>query len=392
MTAPSRTLTATLLLLISITAKADEAIKDEALAVTAINTQPGPEYQSAARLYQGVPTIERDAKSGRLWAAWYSGGREESKENYVVVVTSGDDGATWTEPVLAIDPPNTVRTFDPCFWTTPDGRLMLFYCQNNAPKQLHDGRWGVWFTICEHPGRADSSWTTPVRIADGIMLNKPTVLRDGTWLLPVAHWNDRAHGAGIVRSRDEGKSFTWIGGAPGRNAEWIGNASGGGMEHMIIERNDSTLWMPMRIKDGIAETTSKDGGGTWSPPVRSAINGPGSRFHIRRLRSGRILMINHVGFLREGSLLAQRSHLTAMLSDDEGKTWPHRMLLDDRSQVSYPDAVETSEGKLYFIYDRGRSSDREILLATTNEADIIAGKPGPATKLRQLINKATGQR
>ena len=366
--------------------------EDGALAIVPLNTKPGPEYQSAARLYQGVSSIARDAKSGRLWAAWYSGGRGETKENYVLVVTSGDDGVTWTEPVLVVDPPDAVRTSDPCLWTTPEGRLMLFYVQNDAAKQLHDGRWGVWFTVCEHPERADSSWTRQVRICDGIMLNKPTVLRDGTWLLPVAHWYDRAHGAGILRSRDQGRTYTWIGGAPGRNADWDGQTTGGGMEHIIIERNDGSLWMPMRIKDGLAETTSKDGGVTWSPPVRSAIDGPGSRFHVRRLRSGRLLMVNHFGFSREGSLLAQRSHLTAMLSDDEGKTWPHRLLLDDRSQVSYPDAVETDEGRLYIIYDRERSGAREILLAVTYEADVIAGKPSPATQLRQLINKATAPR
>lgn len=373
-------------------ARGDLATKDEALAVVPLNTKPGIEYQTAARLYQGVPSISRDSKSGRLWAAWYTGGRGETKENYVVVVTSGDDGVTWTEPVLVVDPPDAVRTFDPCLWITPNGRLMLFYTQNDASQKLHDGRWGVWFTVCEHPERADSSWSKQIRICDGIMLNKPTVLHDGAWLLPVAHWYDRAHGAGIVRSRDQGRSFTWIGGAPGRSAEWIGDASGGGMEHMIIERNDGTLWMPMRIKDGLAETTSKDGGVSWSEPIRSAIQGPGSRFHVRRLRSGRLLMVNHDGFSREGSLLAQRSHLTAMLSDDEGKTWPHRLLLDDRSEVSYPDAIETDEGKLYIIYDRGRTSDREILFAITNETDIAAGKPGPATKLRQLINKATALR
>ena len=392
MTASSITLAAMLWLAITATTIANEAIKDEALAIAPLNTKAGPEYQTASRLYQGVPSIARDNKSGRLWAAWYTGGRGETKENYVVVVTSGNDGVTWTEPVLVIDPPNAVRTFDPCLWTAPDGRLMLFYAQNDASKKLHDGRWGVWFTVCEHPERADSPWTQQIRICDGIMLNKPTVLRDGGWLLPVANWSDRAHGAGIVRSRDHGRSFTWIGGAPGRSAEWIGNASGGGMEHIIIERNDGTLWMPMRIKDGLAETTSKDGGVTWSEPVRSAIEGPGSRFHVRRLRSGRLLMVNHDGFSREGSLLAQRSHLTALLSDDEGKTWPHRLLLDDRSEVSYPDAIETDEGKLYIIYDRGRTSDREILFAITDQADIAAGKPGPATKLRQLINKATAPR
>jgi hypothetical protein len=105
------------------------------------------------------------------------------------------------------------------------------------------------------------------------------------------------------------------------------------------------LWMPMRIKEGLAETTSKDGGVTWSTPVRSAIEGPGSRFHVRRLRPGRLLMINHVA-----------SHVRAL---------------------SWISAV---------------TSDREILFAITNETDIAAGNPGPATKLRQLINKATAPR
>ena len=108
-------------------AAADEAAThDEALAVVPFNTQPGPEYQAAARLYQGVPGIARDDKSGRLWATWYSGGRGEDKYNYVVVVTSSDDGATWTDAVLVVDPPNNVRTSDSCFWTAPDGRLHFF--------------------------------------------------------------------------------------------------------------------------------------------------------------------------------------------------------------------------------------------------------------------------
>lgn len=81
-----------------------------------------------------------------------------------------------------------------------------------------------------------------------------------------------------------------------------------------------------------------------------------------------------------------------MLSEDEGRTWPHRLLLDDRSQASYPDAVETDDGRLYIIYDRERAGAREILFAITTEADISAGKPGSATKLRQLINKATAPR
>lgn len=371
------------------TDKAAGPTVDEALVATPLNTKPGPEYRSAARGYQGVPGIARDDSSGRLWACWFTGGREESKENYVVVVTSGDDGATWSEPVLVVDPPvDAVRTFDPCLWTTPDGRLLLFYTQNKSSgKTLHDGRWGVWLTECEQPDRADSTWSSPRRLCDGIMLNKPTVLSHGAWLLPVAHWYDRKLGSGVVRSTDGGKTFTKIGGAPGRN-----NDPRGGLEHILIERRDGSLWMPMRIADGIAESFSTDGGVTWTEPTRSPIAGAGARFHVRRLKSGRLLMINYVGFDPAAPPLARRTNLTAMLSDDDGKTWPHKLLLDDREQVSYPDAVETPEGKLYIIYDRGRTSTHEILLAITSEADVIAGKPGPDTKLRMLVSKGLNKR
>ena len=164
------------------------------------------------------------------------------------------------------------------------------------------------------------------------------------------------------------------------------------MEHMIVERKDGTLWMLMRIKDGIAESISNDGGVTWSAPTRSAIEGPGSRFYISRLRSGRLLLVNHLGFARTGPGPEKRSHMTALLSGDDGKTWPHKLLLDERKEVSYPDAVEAEDGRLYIIYDRGRYSEREILMAATSENDILAGHPGPSTKLNVVINKATKPR
>jgi hypothetical protein len=108
----STTLIATLLLASLAGAKAGVATKDEAFALTLPNTNPGPEYQAAAGRDQGVPGIAHDTNSGRLWATCYTSGRGETKENQVVVVASHDDGVTWTEPVLVIDPPDAVRTFD----------------------------------------------------------------------------------------------------------------------------------------------------------------------------------------------------------------------------------------------------------------------------------------
>ena len=89
---------------------------DPALVAQTLKTAPGPNYADSTRIFQGIPGIER-AANGRLWALWYAGGPDEPGEgpgNYVVLVTSGDDGKTWSGPKLVIDPPGPVRAYDPC--------------------------------------------------------------------------------------------------------------------------------------------------------------------------------------------------------------------------------------------------------------------------------------
>ena len=113
-----------LILLASLlTCRVLDAAEDAALAPPVINTVPDSKYGDTTRLFQGIPGIER-AANGRLWALWYAGGPDEPGEgpgNYVVLVTSGDDGKTWSGPRLVIDPPGPVRAYDPCLWHSPDG-------------------------------------------------------------------------------------------------------------------------------------------------------------------------------------------------------------------------------------------------------------------------------
>ena len=96
-----------------------------------INLQPGAAYGPAERKYQGIPTLER-AANGRLWAAWYAGPVHEDRYNYVVVATSGDDGRTWSDLRMTIDPDGAgpVRASDPCLRRDPTGKLWLFWFQN----------------------------------------------------------------------------------------------------------------------------------------------------------------------------------------------------------------------------------------------------------------------
>lgn len=80
------------------------------------------------------------------------------------------------------------------------------------------------------------------------------------------------------------------------------------------------------------------------------------------------------------------------VSDDNGETWPYTLLLDERNEVSYPDAKEADNGYIYVTYDWERVTQREILMARFTEDDILRGKIlSPEGKLRVLVNKALGQ-
>jgi predicted neuraminidase len=388
---------------------AAEPLPDLALQPPRIITSPGPEYDKHNRGAQGVPALERTAK-GRLWAAWYTGKSTrgvESSSSYVVLATSGDDGHTWSDLKMVIQAPRFVHTYDPCLWIDPSGRLWFFWAQSAG---VQDGRMGVWAIVAKDPEAEEPEWTTPRRIANGVMLNKPTVLKNGDWLLPVGLWRDNTNvpnvsfdeaelrpytvemlvhdlgderGSNVYRSGDQGETFQWIGQVrvPGTRVD----------EHMIIERRDGSLWMLLRNTGGIAQSTSTDGGRTWSEGTLFMTGGKvaSKRFFIRRLQSGALLMV------RNDAPTSARSHMTAFVSDDDGATWQGGLLLDER-ESSYPDGVHASDGTIYIIYDHQRYTlNRDgvegagaVLMAVFDERDVRAGQPVTArVRLRTVVSQ-----
>jgi hypothetical protein len=274
-------------------------------------------------------------------------------------------------------------------WTDPLGRLWLIFDQS---MDMFDGRAGVWMAVCENPDADEPKWSAPRRIWHGVTLNKPTVLSTGEWMLPISLDQregfrqfkglfkelDPFRGANVFVSKDQGATWERRGAATFPNPDWH--------EHMIVERKDGSLWMLARTSKGIMQTTSTDGGRTWAEPTEPlGIRQPNARFHIRRLASGKLLLVKHGDKVdaHDG-----RVKLSAWLSDDDGKTWSGGLILDDRKWVSYPDGFQAPDGTIYISYDRNRSTDGEVLMARFTEEDILARKlVGPKSKLQLLISR-----
>ncbi len=154
------------------------------------------------------------------------------------------------------------------------------------------------------------------------------------------------------------------------------------------------------------------------PGLHAVVN---SRFFVRRLASGRLLLVYNRpperpdplanGPLADLRQLRERVHMTAVLSEDDGVTWKGGLRLDDRDSPSYspdesihrrfeklstyPDGTQTADGKIWITYDLGRygADGREIVLARIREADVLAGKiVSPDSRLKIRVHKLTTPR
>lgn len=225
------------------------------------------------------------------------------------------------------------------------------------------------------------------------MLNKPSALKSGDWLLPVSIWGRGADaktpsryshdlqsssGAGVFVFHYATREFEKLGSvlAPQRNYD----------EHSIVERADGSLWMLIRTPAGLMETFSTDAGRSWAAVQPSSIKNINSRFCIRRLKSGHLLLVTH-----EPPDGKTRSHLIARLSTDDGRTWQGGLVLDERAGVSYPDATEGPKGTIHVIYDYERFTAKQILLAQFTEAHVLRGKATRSTKLRVAVSDPSAE-
>jgi hypothetical protein len=346
---------------------------------------PTAAHAHGTRRHEGIPALAV-SRGGRLWATWYAGPTPgEDKNNYVVLSTSGDGGKTWKE-ALTVDPDfaGPRRAFDPQVWIAPDGKLRLFWIDFT----WDNWDWKAWkIKDASRPQRlwmleipdAESERAehgAPVCIGTGVCICKPLVLSTGEWALPVCTWGTEKS-AKLVVSADAGRTWTVRGGAtlPKPHREWD--------EHNIVERRDGSLWLLARTKSGIDESVSTDRGVTWTEGVPSTLPHPSARFFISRLASGNLLLVKHGPLDKK----IGRSHLTAYVSKDDGKTWEGGLLLDERAGISYPDGQETQDGLIRVIYDYNRTKERDILFATFREADALAGRDvSGAVCLRQIVS------
>lgn len=313
--------------------------------------EPNPAAPSchAATIVEAAPDL--------FLAAWFAGTYEGHPD--VGIWLARCEGGVWREP-LKVAGDLGVSHYNPVLFRDRTSTLWLFYKVG-----LSVPTWTGMYRTSTDGGH---TWSTPTMLPAGLIgpaKNKPVELSNGDILCGTSHETWGSWACWIEASGDGGRSWTKRGpiAAPG------GAAYEGGRETVVSAVWDvssgtlilpkhfagviqPTLWeySPGRVKmlmrstervGCVCASASDDHGRTWSPVERVSLPNPNSGLDAVRLADGRILLVCNP--VREG-----RTPLAALVSEDNGATWPRRVDLETGpGEYSYPSVIQAADGRVH---------------------------------------------
>ena len=98
----------------------------------------------------------------------------------------------------------------------------------------------------------------------------------------------------------------------------------------------------------IVRAESRDGGRTWTDGRDTSFPNPNAAVEFLRLQSGHLLLIFN-------DTMSGRTPLTAALSTDGARSYPHRRnIADGPGDFAYPTAIQTRDGRIHVVYTSDR--------------------------------------
>ena len=315
------------------------------------------------------PACLTELSNGDLYLVYYGGQGEYARDTTVFGSRLRKGAQAWSAPIpIAKDPFRSVG--NGVIWQAPDDVVWLFYVV----------RFGAtWNTSriqakVSHDHGATWSDAFPVALEAGMMVrNRPLVLHDGSYLLPV-YLEDGADTESVGPKstsrflRFDPKTREWTALGEIRSAK-------GNIQPAVVEVAPNHLIAYARRGGDYGPTTdgwmvraeSTDGGRTWTEGKDSAFPNPNSAVDFLKLQSGALLLVYN-------DHMFKRTPLMLALSDDRDKTYPiKRALATGENSYAYPIALQARDGRIHLIYTQ--DARKVITHAVVTEEWIRAGTP-----------------
>lgn len=327
------------------------------LGAAADDTQPRVICSGqAAGGYAAFPDICR-LKNGDLYCVFYSGyahiavpNKEWPKGGRVMAIRSGDQGNTWSEPVLIMDTDGDDR--DPSVACLQDGTLFLnwftlspdWFPVRLDPKKVGKDQVATLFACSKDNGK---TWSKPKRLTTDskywFACSSPVrELPEGSLVLGLnyAEYPPGIAFGATIKSFDGGNTWKDL-----ALIEKPGLYLDG--ETDVIPLKDGRLFAALRSSQSPMHfATSTDWGKTWSPvhPIGFAGHCP----YLHRTVDGIVVLgYRKVRVTGKGH---QAAGTALRYSVDECKTWSDEIAVDTVAVGAYPSMVSLRDGSVLIVY------------------------------------------
>ena len=283
-----------------------------------------------------------ELSSGKTLVAYFAGTHEKNPD--VGIWLSRRTPAGW-EPPRKVADFGGIAHWNPALFQAPDGRLWLFYKVGHVIPE-----WQTHVVTSADEGR---TWTDPRELVPGDVggrgpvKNKPILLSDGTWLAGASHEGEAGWRVFADRSEDEGATWQRTEYLPLRDG---GEPKRGAIQPTLWESGPGLVHMLTRSNFGqILRADSSDGGRTWCPLYPSGLPNNSSGLDLAKLADGSLVLACTPLWRGEGNP-QPRTPLVLLTSTDNGATWSQSVVLEDEpGEYSYP-AVIAVEGGVAVSY------------------------------------------
>lgn len=316
------------------------------------------------------PCSVTELKNGDLYLAYYGGAGEYAQQTSIFGARRKKRSARWTKPeAIARNPFYSMG--NPVVWQAPDSVVWLFSVVRPGDT------WSTSRIMAKISRDGASTWSEPFVLtweAGTMVRGQPIVLPDGNYLLPVYHetGSNTEFTAPDTESyflRFDPRERRWS--ESGRIRSRLGN-----LQPAVVQLSGDHLLALCRRggdyepgNDGyVVRSESLDGGRTWSAGVETEFPNPNAAVELIRLRNGHLLFIYN-------DSMNDRTPLTAALSLDNGRTFPHRRnLAEGPGDFAYPTAIQTSDGRIHVTF----TSDERTVIRHAEFAEEAVLKRNPA--------------
>ena len=327
--------------------------------LVAYGRHTGPNDPGYARLknervtrYGGGSAIERDNDFGEIVAQRLDAQARPSDSERIVIPAPSDG----------------LNAMSPALRRLPDGRIGMLYSHRQSTRMASRR-----FVTSSDEG---ATWSDPIIVLEGGYKtgchDRFTLLSTGRFIAPCHGGEDfDSHYRKVWVAWSDDSGATWRHSAeiavPQLSWPGIKGMESGCNEPGVVERADGSLLMTMRTAMGTQFCSeSRDAGQTWSSPHTLEVPSPSAPAHLSRLPgTDTLLLVWTPNYDSRAPMQGHRHTVIACVSEDGGRSWPHarRKILvhDSMRNTDYP-AVHYRDGEAW------------IALRQSDHPNVIQGR------------------